>query len=76
MNDTRPDAAAVVREAIVAMLSKLEWAKLGGSTRHIDNVNVRALLRINADCIDMAYLEHWLDVLGVRAQWEWASKVP
>ena len=74
MNDTRPDAAAVVREAIVAMLSKLEWAKLGGSTRHIEDV--RALLRINADCIDMAYLEHWLDVLGVRAQWELASKVP
>ena len=73
MNDTRPGSAAVVREAIVAMLSKLEWAKLGGSTRHIDNV--RALLRINADCIDMAYLKHWLDVLGVRAQWELASKV-
>ncbi len=56
------------------MLSKLEWATLGGTARQIDDV--RALLRINAGHTDVAYVERWLDVLGVRRQWELASIVP
>ena len=56
------------------ILSKLEWAKLGGSARQIDDV--RALLRINTGRIDVGYLERWLDALGVRTQWELASAAP
>jgi hypothetical protein len=52
-------------------LSKLEWARLGGSARQLDDV--RALLRINAGHVDMDYLERWLDALAVRPQWESAS---
>lgn len=56
------------------ILSKLEWAMLGGSARQIEDV--RALLRINAGHIDTEYLERWLDALGVRPQWELASQTP
>ena len=56
------------------ILSKLEWARLGGSARQVEDV--RALLRVNAGHVDRAYLERWLDVLGVRAQWEQASDSP
>ncbi len=54
------------------ILSKLEWAKLGGSSRQLDDVN--ALLRINAGHVDLDYLQRWLDALGVRPQWESASR--
>ncbi len=53
------------------ILSKLEWAAIGGSARQIEDVS--ALLRINAGLLDQAYIHEWLDVLGVRAQWEFAS---
>ena len=53
------------------VLSKLEWAKLGGSARQLDDV--RGLLRIRAGDVDLAYIERWVDVLGVRAQWQFAS---
>ena len=53
------------------LLSKLEWAKLGASARQIDDA--RALLRIRAGDVDVAYIERWIDVLGVRMQWELAS---
>lgn len=49
------------------VLSKLEWANLGGSVRQIEDV--RALVRIRGDELDRAYVERWADVLGVRAQW-------
>lgn len=49
------------------VLSKLEWANLGGSVRQIEDV--RALVRISGDELDRAYVEGWADVLGVRAQW-------
>ena len=54
------------------ILSKLEWAKLGGSARQIEDV--RALLGINAGEVDVAYVERWLDELGVRTEWEAASR--
>ncbi len=56
------------------LLSKLEWAKLGGSARQVEDV--RALLRVSAGHIDLTYVERWLDVLGVRALWDLASKAP
>ncbi len=53
------------------LLSKLEWAKLGASARQIEDV--QSLLRIRQGDIDLAYLDRWIDVLGVRAQWALAS---
>ena len=49
------------------ILSKLEWAKLGSSARQIEDV--AALLRVAAEDIDLAYLDRWIDELGLRPQW-------
>lgn len=49
------------------ILSKLEWAKLGGSARQLEDV--AALLRVTGDEIDKAYLDRWIDELGLRATW-------
>jgi hypothetical protein len=54
------------------VLSKLEWAKIGNSARQLDDV--RALLRIQGGRIDAAYLARWIDVLGVRAEWDAVSR--
>jgi hypothetical protein len=50
------------------MVAKLEWAKLGGSARQLEDV--AALLRVHSERLDQAYLEHWIATLGVTAQWE------
>ena len=53
------------------LLSKMEWAKLGGSARQIEDV--RALLRLHRGSVDTRYVERWIDVLDVRAQWNAAT---
>ena len=53
------------------VLSKLEWAKLGGSARQIDDV--AALLRLRGDEIDRDYVNTWVDALGLDEQWAAAS---
>ena len=57
-------SVAAVEDVIV---SKLEWAKLGASARQIDDV--RALLHIQGDEIDRAYVARWVRMLGLEAQW-------
>lgn len=52
------------------ILAKLEWARLSGSARQIEDV--ASLLRIAAGAIDRTYLDRWIDSLGVRAHWELA----
>lgn len=54
------------------ILSKLEWAKLGGSMRQFEDV--AALLRINAGALDLDYLERWISALDVTAQWSAARR--
>lgn len=49
------------------ILSKLEWATLGGSARQLEDV--RRLIAIGGDAVDRAYLERWIDPLGVRSAW-------
>lgn len=49
------------------IISKLEWAKLGGSARQLEDV--RALLRARNDDIDGEYLRGWVESLDLRAQW-------
>ena len=56
---------ASVEDVIVA---KLEWAKLGGSARQLEDV--AALRQIQAGRLDEAYLELWVAELGLTAQWE------
>ncbi|HYW30927.1 MAG TPA: hypothetical protein VE869_05415 [Gemmatimonas sp.] len=49
------------------VLAKLEWAKLGGSARQLDDV--RALLHAAGERFDHAYMTEWVESLGVGTQW-------
>jgi hypothetical protein len=53
------------------ILSKLEWAKLGGSARQLEDV--RALLRLRAEELDEAYVRRWAAALGLQDQWAAAT---
>lgn len=50
------------------VLAKLEWAKLGESERQLRDV--RGILEVKGETLDRAYIERWLDELGVRQSWE------
>jgi hypothetical protein len=54
------------------ILSKLEWARLGGSVRQLEDV--AALLRVRAPDLDMEYVHRWIPALDVGAQWEAAKR--
>ena len=61
---------ATAEDLIVA---KLEWANLGGSARQLEDVS--ALLRMHAGQLDQAYLDRWIDQLGLASQWAAAQPV-
>ena len=58
-------AVATVEDVI---LSKLEWAKLGGSARQLDDV--RALLTVHEGRLDRAYLDRWVTALALAVEWK------
>jgi hypothetical protein len=60
---------ATVEDLIVA---KLEWARLGGSARQLEDV--AALLRVAGTEIDRVYLHHWVEELGLLPQLEAAQR--
>jgi len=49
------------------VLAKLEWAKLGESERQLRDV--QALVEAKGESLDHAYIERWLDDVGVRELW-------
>jgi hypothetical protein len=52
------------------LIAKLEWAKLGESHRQIEDA-AGVIARQGAN-LDRAYVEHWVDELDLRKQWEMA----
>lgn len=56
---------ASVEDVIVA---KLEWAKIGGSERQLEDV--RELVRIRNERLDRTYVEQWVLRLGLDEMWE------
>jgi Nucleotidyltransferase of unknown function (DUF6036) len=59
-------AVASVEDTII---SKLEWAKLGGSSaRQLEDV--RELRGIAGDRLDLAYIERWVRELGLESEWQ------
>jgi hypothetical protein len=54
------------------ILAKLEWAKLGGSERQLDDV--AALLKLRSGDVDRTYLNRWIADLGVESQWTSAAQ--
>jgi hypothetical protein len=63
-------ATATAEDTIIA---KLEWAKQGGSDRQLEDV--AGILRIRGAALDLAYLERWVDELGVAELWERTKKL-
>jgi hypothetical protein len=64
-------ARTFVASAEDVVISKLEWAKLGQSTRQIEDV--AGILRMRPD-LDRQYLERWLRELHLEAQWRAACE--
>jgi hypothetical protein len=46
------------------VLAKVEWSKLGESERQLRDVS--GILEVKGESLDVAYVERWLDELGVR----------
>ncbi len=49
------------------VISKLEWAKLAQSQRHLEDV--AGILRMRWESLDRSYLEKWISELGLEMQW-------
>ncbi|MGO9083641.1 MAG: hypothetical protein ACLQBK_00305 [Candidatus Sulfotelmatobacter sp.] len=54
------------------VVSKLEWAKLAQSQRHIEDV--AGILRMRWDSLDRPYLEKWVSELSIGAEWNDARR--
>lgn len=54
------------------VISKLEWAKLGGSQRQIEDA--AGILRIRAGELDRGYIKNWVRELGLEKEWEAARR--
>lgn len=59
-----PLFAATAEDVIV---SKLEWAKMGGSLRQIEDVS--GILKERHDLLDIGYIQKWVNDLGLAEQW-------
>lgn len=51
-----------------AIISKLEWAKLGDSERQLRDV--AGMLAVRGQALDRAYVEHWVQSFGLEDVWE------
>lgn len=47
------------------LLAKLRWYRLGGESSEVQRRDVRQLVALNREILDIAYLRHWATVLGV-----------
>jgi len=57
-----------VASAEDVVVSKLEWAKLAQSQRHIEDV--AGILKMRWDSLDHAYLDKWVADLGLKTEWD------
>jgi len=61
--------AATAEDIVIA---KLVWSKLGESQRQIDDA--AGVIRIQAGKLDLAYIQSWVDALGISEQWRAAQE--
>jgi hypothetical protein len=60
-----PIAIASAEDVLIA---KLEWSKLSGSQRQVEDA--AGILRLRAGDLDLGYIETWVRTLELRDQWE------
>ena len=66
---------AHVATAEDTVIAKLEWAQLGGgSERQLRDV--QDIVDVRGASLDIAYIEHWVDELGLRDEWSRISPAP
>ena len=65
--DQVPLFAATAEDTII---SKLEWAKMGESSRQIEDV--AGILNVSGPSLDHAYIDKWVDSLDLTEQWNHA----
>ena len=63
-------AVATAEDTIVA---KLEWARLGGSARQLEDV--ASVLRLRRADLDISRIERWVERLQLSAQWRAAQQL-
>jgi hypothetical protein len=68
--DRVPLFAATGEDTII---SKLEWARLGESSRQIEDV--AGILKVRGASIDRPYVDKWVEKLGLSSQWERARQL-
>ena len=56
----------VITSAEDILIAKLEWFKLGESERQLEDA--AGILRIQGDKLDTAYVEKWVESLGLNGQ--------
>jgi hypothetical protein len=61
------DVPVMIATAEDIIISKLEWSKLGGSTRQIEDVS--NILGSRLDRLDRPYIDRWVHQLGLEQQW-------
>jgi hypothetical protein len=66
------DIQLFVASAEDIILSKLEWTKLGGSQRQIEDV--AKLLTAQWETLDQTYLSTWIGELALQEQWSAAKR--
>ncbi len=63
-----PLKAATAEDTI---LSKLEWAKIGGSERQI--ADAAGVVQMQGERLDLDYIERWVRTLGLEQPWSEAK---
>ncbi len=54
------------------VISKLEWAKLGGSSRQIEDV--AGIIKLRGNALDHSHIEKWVHDLGLFSEWDRAQR--
>src|SRR4029077_14442288 len=57
----------VIARAEDVLISKLEWFKMGESERQLNDA--AGIIRRQGEQLDIAYIEHWIESLGLQEQW-------
>ncbi len=65
------DVFALTAEDVV--ISKLEWGKMGESSRQLEDVS--GVLKVQQDSLDHSYIEKWVRELGLDNEWSRARKL-
>ena len=63
----------VIARAEDVLISKLEWFKMGESERQLNDA--AGIIRVQGERLDIAYVERWIEVLGLGEQWKRALQL-